>query len=76
MGVIKEFFSKRIFINCLVFSIPISALFLWRFIHVQHIPFFSAVSGQIYLFFLIADFLIFLFVFFILYWLSKRPQRD
>ena len=76
MGLIKEFFKKRIFINCLVFSLPISLLFMWRFTYVNHIRFFSADAGQVYLFFVGADFLVFLFAFFILYWLSKRPQRD
>ena len=76
MGVIKEFFKKRIFINCLVFSIPVSLLFMWRFTHLRNIPFFSATAWQIYLFFVVVDFLIFLFVFFILYWLSQRQQQD
>jgi len=76
MGVAREFFNKRIFINSVVFSVPVSLLLLWRITHLKEIPFFSAVAGQVYLFLLATDAVLYLFIFFILYLLSKRTQKD
>ncbi|MCF8448619.1 MAG: hypothetical protein K9G49_02005 [Taibaiella sp.] len=75
MNLLKEFFVKRTLINCLVFALPVSLLFLWRFVSLRSIPFFSADALQIYLVFVVLDFLFILFVFFILFWLSKRKQE-
>lgn len=75
MNLLKEFLSRRTLVNCLVFSLPVSLLFLWRFASLRSIPFFSADALQIYLVFVVIDFLFILFVFFILFWLSKRKQE-
>ena len=76
MSLVKEFFNKRLFISCMVFSIPVSALFTWRYVHLREIAFFSGQAAKIYLVFVVADFLVFLLMFFILFWLSKRQQRQ
>ena len=76
MGMIKDVFNKRTLLNCIVFSLPASILFLWRFTYVKEIPFFSVLAAQVYLFFVAANFIIVLLVFIILHWLSNRPQKD
>lgn len=76
MSHVSEFFNKRVLINCLVFSLPVSLLFLWRFTSQRSIAFFSAEALQIYAFFVVVDYLVILFVFFFLYWLSRRRQID
>jgi hypothetical protein len=72
---LKEFFNKRVLVNCLVFALPLSLLFMWRFTHLRGIPFFSAQAGVVYMIFLTVDYFILLLVFFILYWLSSRKQE-
>jgi hypothetical protein len=76
MSLFKEFFNKRVLINCLVFSMPVSLLFMWRFTHLRGIPFFSTVAAQIYSVFVVVDYLIILFVFLLLFWLSRRRQQQ
>jgi hypothetical protein len=76
MSLFKEFFNKRVLINCLVFSMPVSLLFMWRFTHLRGIPFFSTVAAQIYSVFVGVDYLIILFVFLLLFWLSRRRQQQ
>jgi len=73
---LKEFFNKRTLISCLLFSLPVSVLFVWRFTSLRHIPFFSSEGGKIYAVFVVVNYLLFLFMFFILFWLSKRRQHD
>ena len=73
---LKEFFNKRTLISCLIFSLPVSILFVWRFTSLRSIPFFSAETGKIYVVFVVVNYLLFLFMFFILFWLSKRKQYD
>ncbi len=75
MSAIKEFFNRRVLVSCLVFSIPVSLLFMWRFTHLRGIPFFSGLAGKVYLVFLFIDYLIFLTVFYILFALSRRKQQ-
>jgi len=72
VSIFKDFLNKRTAISCLVFSVPVSLLFMWRFTSIRHIPFFSADAWKIYAVFVVIDFFVFLFVFFVLYWLSKR----
>lgn len=76
MSTSSEFLNKRTAISCLVFSLPVSLLFMWRFTSLRGIPFFSADAWKIYGTFVVVDFLIFLLVFYILYRLSKRKQED
>ncbi len=73
---LKEFFNKRTLISCLIFSLPVSILFVWRFTSLRHIPFFSSEAAKIYAVFVLVNYLLFLFMFFILFWLSKRKQHD
>ena len=72
MSIFKEFLNKRTLVSCLVFSVPVSLLFMWRFTSIRNIPFFSADAWKIYAVFVAIDYLVFLLVFFVLYWLSKR----
>lgn len=74
MTLLKEFFNRRVLINSLVFALPLSLLFMWRFTHLRGIAFFSAQAGTIFCIFLVINYIILLFGFFILYWLSKRKQ--
>lgn len=76
MSIVKEFFNRRVLTNCLVFSLPVSLLFLWRFTSLRHLPMSSMLAGKIYLVFVVIDYVIILTVFFLLYWLSKRKQQD
>jgi len=73
---LKEFFNKRTLISCLIFSLPVSILFVWRFTSLRSIPFLSAEAGKIYVVFVVVNYLLFLLMFFILFWLSKRKQYD
>jgi hypothetical protein len=75
-GLLRTFFNRRLFLNCIVFSVPVSLLMLMRITHINNIPFFSADAAQIYLFLVFCGFFIFLFILFVLHWLSKRPQED
>ncbi|GAA4465122.1 hypothetical protein GCM10023093_16760 [Nemorincola caseinilytica] len=75
MPLLKEFFNRRVLVNCLVFALPLSLLFMWRFTHLRGIPFASAAAGKIYLAFVVVNYIILLLVFFTLYWLSRRRQQ-
>jgi hypothetical protein len=75
MTLFEEFFNKRTLINCLVFSLPVSLLFMGRFISQRHIPFFSVDAWKIYTIFVVIDYVIILAVFFVLFLLSKRKQE-
>jgi hypothetical protein len=76
MSIAKEFFNGRTLISSLIFSLPVSMLFMWRFTSLRHIPFMSADAWKIYAVFVTVNFVLFLFVFFILFWLSRRKQHD
>ena len=75
MTLLKEFFSPRMLINCIVFSLPMSVLFMWRMVHVLHIPFFSAEAGQIYLIFAGMTFVLLRVLLFILFLLGRREEK-
>ena len=75
MTLLKEFFNRRVLVNCMVFAIPLSLLFMWRFTHLRSIPFFSKDAGLVFSMFFIVNYTILLVVFFLLYWLSKRKQE-
>lgn len=75
MTPIKEFFNRRVLVNCMVFALPLSLLFMWRFTHLRHIPFFSADAAVIFMIFAAITYFILLMVFFTLYWLSRRKQE-
>jgi len=72
MSVLREFFNGRIIINCILFALPISFLFMLRVIYVQDIPFFSMVAGKIFLYLVVMVFVLLRFFLFILYLLSRR----
>lgn len=74
MTLLKEFFNRRTLINSLVFALPLSLLFMWRFTHLRGIAFFSAEAGAIFGTFFIINYIILLLGFFLLFWLSKRKQ--
>jgi len=74
MSHLKEFFNKRVLINCLVFAVPMSLLFTWRYTHLRHIGLFSSAYAATLCVFLVIVYTILLVVFFTLYWLSKRRQ--
>jgi len=76
MKLLKEFFNKRVLINCLVFSVLASLLILLRVVFVKHIPFFSNVAMQVFVFLACVNFVLFRLVFFILFWLSQRRQEE
>ena|GEM_PF-2352084 len=76
MSLLKEFFNKRMMFNALVFDIPISVLFAWRHGHTRGIPFFSAQTADMYTVFLVINYVILLIIFFILFLMSRRPQKD
>jgi len=75
MTPLQEFFNKRTIISCLVFSLPVSLLFMWRFTSQRNVPFFSADAWKVYTIFVVLDFFVILSVFFILFLLSKRKQE-
>lgn len=75
MGIIRELFNRRILINCTIFSSFLSLLFMWRFIYVQHIPFFSKDAWQIFLFFMMLTFIVLRVFLFILYLLGRHEDR-
>jgi hypothetical protein len=75
MSHLKEFFNKRVLINCLVFAVPMSLLFTWRYTHLRHIGAFSSAYFVAFGIFLAIVYLLLLVVFFTLYWLSKRQQH-
>ncbi len=75
MGILREFFNGRILINCTVFSLFLSVLFMLRFIYIQHIPFFSQGALQAYIFFVILTFIVLRIFLFILYLLGRREER-
>jgi len=72
---LKEFFTREVLLKCLIFSMIVSLVLMWRFTHIRHLPFFSTEALQVYGIFVLIDFLILLFVFFLLFWLSKRKQE-
>lgn len=71
---LKEFFNKRVLVNSLVFALPLSLLFMWRFTNLRSIPFFSVEAGKVYIVFVVINYIVLLLGFFLLYWLSKRKQ--
>lgn len=75
MSHLKEFFNKRVLINCLVFAVPMSLLFTWRYTHLRHIDVLSSAYAAAFCVFLVIVYTILLLVFFTLYWLSKRQQH-
>ena len=72
MSVLREFFNGRIIINCILFAMPISFLFMLRVIYVQDIPFLSMAASKIFLFLVVMVFVLLRFFLFILYLLSRR----
>ena len=75
MGLLREFFSGRILINCILFALPLSVLFTWRMVYVLHIPFFCVDAGQIYLVFVGLTFVVLRIFLFLLYLLGRREER-
>lgn len=68
----KQFFNKRTLTLCLVFSLLLSVLSMWRFTHSRGIPFFSAQAAKVYAVFVVIDYAIILLVFFIIFWQKNR----
>ena len=74
MKVLKEYFTWATTIKCFVFAMIVSLLYVMRFAFVKHVAFFSLVAFKTYIAFTIINFLLFLFVFFILFLLASRSQ--
>lgn len=75
MSLRKELLNFRTLINSLVFSLPISALLVWRFAYVNHQPLFSADMGKVYLVFVGFNLVVYILFQLLMYWLSKRKQQ-
>jgi hypothetical protein len=70
MNRFAPFFTKRLFLVSLVFDVPLSLLFVWRFTSLRHIALSVALFLKIFAAFLVIDYLIILLVFFIIFWVN------
>ena len=75
MTPLREFFSRRILMNCMFFAVPMSVLFTLRMTYVMHIPFFSKEGGQAYLLFVALTFIALRLFLFVLYLLGSREEK-
>lgn len=60
----------------LVFDVPLSLLFAWRFTSNRHFALFDATGMKIFASFLVIDYLIILLVFFIVFWMNSRKEQQ
>jgi len=75
MSMLKEFFSPRILINCLLFSVVISFVLLWRITYVKGMEIVSEEAAEIYLWLVIITFFVLRIISFLLYLLARREER-
>ena len=75
MKALKEFFNKETILKCFIFALIVSLMFTWRLTHVKNIPFFSADTFHVYLFFTAANFVVFMLMFLALFLLARRKQE-
>jgi hypothetical protein len=76
MSALKEFLNPQIFINSLVFSLPVSLLVLLRASFIGDVELFSIDALQLYLALALILSILFIFIFFILFLLARRKPED
>lgn len=59
----------------LVFDVPLSLLFAWRFTSNRHIAFSDVLALKVFASFLVIDYIIILLVFFITFWMNSRKEQ-
>jgi len=74
MSRFTSFFNKRLLLVSLVFDVPLSLLFAWRFTSNRHIALSDALALKVLASFLVIDYLITLLVFFIVFWMNSRKE--
>ena len=72
---LKELFNVRILINCLIFSLIIGGILLWRITYVRGMEMFSAESGEVYLYLVGISFVVLRVVMFVLYLFARREEN-
>ncbi|MEI8278675.1 MAG: hypothetical protein WCG87_02860 [Bacteroidota bacterium] len=70
----RLFFTKKLLVFCLAADIPISILFNYRYTSQRLIPFFSKASLVLFSTFLLADYLVLLAIFLVIFWLGTQRK--
>lgn len=75
MKFLRLFFHKRALISSLVFSVPFTLLFAWRYTHLRSMPLFASEGISVFGVFFVVNYMILLTGFYLLAVLANRKQQ-